>query len=338
MSIEIVALTPTTTDPLWSAYARCVNDLDAERDPQRPQRNEALLRSALISNSTFAVSTLVAVDGSAVLGYSTIWHHYRSTNRDKAECEMAVQRGQRRQGVGRALLRATIDLAEADGRSFLTGASPIDDSSKAFWSDMGGEFALTERESRCWLADTDPELMESWIDQRMDRAGEYRLEALIGAVSREQRGRIALLHTAMNDAPLDKLIWDDETWSDSETAEYEALLAARNVETHRIVALDQNGEPAGLTEAHILNDQATISDQGDTIVVDKHRQKGIGRWLKAAMWQHIRSSRPDVEALDTENAESNDPMLAINVAMGFKPLLTWGIWQASTEDFRSAIG
>ena len=62
-----------------------------------------------------------------------------------------------------------------------------------------------------------------------------------------------------------------------------------------------------------------------------HRNRGLGRWLKAEMWRQLREQRPDVRTLDTGNAESNDAMLAINEAMGFKPHARLGIWQGSIE-------
>ena len=42
-------------------------------------------------------------------------------------------------------------------------------------------------------------------------------------------------------------------------------------------------------------------------------------------------------ALDTENAASNDHMLAINIAMGYSTVYEQGVWQAPIDEIRSHL-
>jgi hypothetical protein len=44
----------------------------------------------------------------------------------------------------------------------------------------------------------------------------------------------------------------------------------------------------------------------------------LGKWLKAAMLEHVRAVHPDTVYMTTENAGSNASMLAINRALGFQ--------------------
>jgi hypothetical protein len=80
-----------------------------------------------------------------------------------------------------------------------------------------------------------------------------------------------------------------------------------------------------------------IAWQGDTGVWPKHRERGLGRWLKAVNALRLLDEQPEVEFIDTWNAGSNEAMLAINVAMGFRPLENWGIWQAGTDVVAEAL-
>ena len=48
------------------------------------------------------------------------------------------------------------------------------------------------------------------------------------------------------------------------------------------------------------------------------RGRGIGKWLKAYMLDRMHRLYPDAEWISTGNADSNGPMLAINMKMGFK--------------------
>ncbi len=80
-----------------------------------------------------------------------------------------------------------------------------------------------------------------------------------------------------------------------------------------------------------------VAYQGDTGVYPKHRERGLGRWLKAAMALRLLAERPGVDRIVTENAESNEAMLKINVDMGFRPRQNWGGWQIPRDRARASL-
>ena len=100
------------------------------------------------------------------------------------------------------------------------------------------------------------------------------------------------------------------------------------------MVLGPRDEPAGLSVVSVQHEKPRFAHQGNTVVHPGHRNRGIGRWLKADMWKRLRVDAPHVAAIDTDNAVSNDSMLAINTAMGFEPLVDWGTWQADTSVLR----
>ena len=134
----------------------------------------------------------------------------------------------------------------------------------------------------------------------------------------------------MNDAPIDELDWDDDRWTADDVRQMDDLMIGRGRLGLTTIAFGPGDEPAGLTEVTTQNEKPRFARQGNTVVDPAHRNRGIGRWLKAAMWLRLRDETPFVAAVDTENAQSNDPMLAINVAMGFRPLAEWVTYQADT--------
>lgn len=99
---------------------------------------------------------------------------------------------------------------------------------------------------------------------------------------------------------------------------------------------DDSGELAGYTELAFPGLWPAAAWQEDTGVWPKHRDRGLGRWLKAANALRLLDERPEIEFIDTWNAGSNEAMLGINEAMGFRPLENWGDWQAETADVATA--
>jgi RimJ/RimL family protein N-acetyltransferase len=74
-------------------------------------------------------------------------------------------------------------------------------------------------------------------------------------------------------------------------------------------------------------DPGTVTQQS-TGIDPAHRGLGLARWAKAWMLERIRDERQPVLRIRTGNAFSNAPMLAINEALGFRPVGTRTEWQA----------
>jgi RimJ/RimL family protein N-acetyltransferase len=67
--------------------------------------------------------------------------------------------------------------------------------------------------------------------------------------------------------------------------------------------------------------------QGITIVEPRHRGHRLGALVKVANLRWVRAADPALRVIDTFNAEANTYMIAINEAMGFRPLYAWQAWQ-----------
>jgi GNAT superfamily N-acetyltransferase len=67
--------------------------------------------------------------------------------------------------------------------------------------------------------------------------------------------------------------------------------------------------------------------QGDTLVLREHRGHGLGMLAKLAVLDALAVTRPDAERIHTWNAQENDHMLAINVALGFRQASVDAEWQ-----------
>ncbi len=95
-------------------------------------------------------------------------------------------------------------------------------------------------------------------------------------------------------------------------------VAARHVATGRLV---------GYTT--LLHDVAhpAAAHQEDTLVLHEHRGHRLGMLLKVLNLRRAEQNWPSVERIHTWNARENDPMLSINLALGFQVTSTESAWQ-----------
>jgi GNAT superfamily N-acetyltransferase len=75
-----------------------------------------------------------------------------------------------------------------------------------------------------------------------------------------------------------------------------------------------------------------------TAVYPEYRNKGLGRWLKAAMLDKVLKGRPQVKFVRTGNADSNAAMLKINNELGFRPYLANTLWQVEIDRVQEYLG
>ena len=97
----------------------------------------------------------------------------------------------------------------------------------------------------------------------------------------------------MNTAPLEALDWDDERFTAEHWRAIEATNEARGFETWQLCARhDDSGELAGYTELTLPRLWPGAAWQEDTGVWPKHRERGLGRWLKAVNALRLLDERP----------------------------------------------
>ena len=332
MTALISPLDPDEDGPLFAAALTLEHAVVAERDPDLDPDTADGFRKSLGGNDTFEEYVAVAMEADIAVGILRASFHHLEANSEKAEITIDVHPGHRRHGHGTALLRHVIELCEAKGRTGIVAFGPDTEESESFWGSFGMTKGMVERESRLWLADTDEQMMLDWVARRHQRASDYVLHHYVGRTPDHLLDAAVIGTNAMNDAPTEDLDWDDDNWTREEVLELDDFLADLGRERWVTIAMDATGDTAGMTGISIQKDKPRFAFQGNTAVLAHHRNKGIGRWLKADMWLRLRNDAPFVEAINTDNAESNDPMLAINIAMGFKPQMAWGAWQGQTGD------
>lgn len=232
----------------------------------------------------------------------------------------------RRRGVGRALFEMATERALIEGRVHIDWNTAVDNTAAAAFSEaLGGRAQQVIEQSRVATSAMDSTMLRAWVEMARGRATDYDLVGWDGPCPEGHLEGFARLRGVMDAAPGNRPE-DAMPWSAGRVREVEAfdllrgpcwVLCARHRPTGLLV---------GYTELQPLSSRPWLASQGDTGVEPAHRGYGLGRWLKAVNALRLLDEMPEVRVIETWNAESNDPMLAINRPMGFVPVCRWQGW------------
>jgi len=167
---------------------------------------------------------------------------------------------------------------------------------------------------------------------KADAAGKvgdaYRLVGWAGRCPDELVDAFARLRVAMADAPTAGLEFEAEHWDAARVREVEQRVAEGGLITLTTVAQHvASGELAGFTELQRFADREDSAFQEDTVVIAAHRGHRLGMWLKTANLRRLAEDWPNVRRIHTWNADENDHMRSINIALGFRSESAESGWQ-----------
>ncbi|WP_433890804.1 GNAT family N-acetyltransferase [Streptomyces sp. CA-111067] len=241
---------------------------------------------------------------------------FASPGRDHlAELELHVDPAHRRRGTGSRLLSAVVAACRTEKRRSLMAEVPGDSPGAAFCERWGFRRALTLDHLILRLAETDAARISALSD-----AGHpgYRLAGWTGTVPDDLADAFAKAKNAMNDMPVGDLDYGSVDWDADRVRTMAQVVDRRGDTLLTLAAVHFDGTMAGYTEILLPQGAPPRAQQYDTAVVPAHRGHGLGLWLKAAMVRRLRAEHPHVTEIETDNAEDNVHMLAVNLELGFR--------------------
>ena len=263
------------------------------------------------------VPFLATVDGTpiGVAAYSVSGYD----NPHLAWLEVTVHPAHRRRGHGSRLLAAMRQQAVELGRTTVAVGAWDLDGPAAFAAVHGLEAKAVEVNRRQLLTDVDWPEVERLRAEAALAAADYEVVRCPRRTPDADLPALAELTAAINDAPTDDLEIDDELFTPERVRAYEDAQLARGGGFHRLVARHRaTGELAGHTVVKIEADRPHLGEQHDTSVVRAHRGHRLGLLLKTEMMLWLREVEPQLESVDTWNAESNDHMISVNETLGYR--------------------
>ncbi len=312
--------------------------IHTESHPDDPMRSPDRVRWELLNpRSTNEHSRWIAHRDGEASGFGIVERELRDQNTHVAFFFIGVEPSSRRAGMAHRVLREITETAREWNRDLLlTWTQSTAPSGEAFMRRLGAHLGQEERCSRLLVADVDPSQMIAWLDaadlQGLE-AGYFR-----GAYPDESLEMVARMKDACNLMPRGELRLEDEHITAAELAESDRRLVARNQDRLTVYLRDSaSGEVAGYTQLHFDPEHPDHVGQGDTAVFPNYQRRGLGRWLKARALVWMQEVWPGMKAIRTYNAESNAPMLKINIEMGFRPYYVGQAWQIETDTVRNYL-
>jgi GNAT superfamily N-acetyltransferase len=310
-----------------ACYQMYVAGLPAD-DPDGPPMSEHLYSAWMRQGwSGERRETALAADSGAapVGGYLLELPDRQNTH--MGELTVMVAQARRRHGFGGALLRHAAARAAAHDRTLLSAQTRRGSPGSAFASALGARAGVVQVRRVLELAGI-PEGKLAGLRCRAEAAaGGYSLLRWTGGTPEEHLDEVGRVSAAMADAPRNP--GEEEYRADVQRIRDSERRAAE-VGIHRYAVAarhDRTGELAGLTETAAEAEDPAWGYQFITAVTREHRGHRLGLLVKVAMLDLLAGAEPAMRRILTENADSNQHMIAINAALGFEVLDEWQSWE-----------
>ncbi len=236
-------------------------------------------------------------------------------------------------GIARRLLALCAEVARLENRRLMiSGTSSNVPAGEAFMRRIGGELGLSMHTNQVNIAALDRDLIQRWLALGEQNTSEFALEFVDGIYPESELEPIADFLQVMNQQPRENMDMEDWHITPEHLREFEREMVARGQRRWTLFVGERaTGKLVGYSEVVWHPTRAEILEQGGTGVSEAYRNKGLGRWLKAAMLDKVLRELPDAKRVRTGNAFSNAPMLKINNELGFRPYQTRYHWQVETQ-------
>lgn len=270
-------------------------------------------------------------DGTEAVAWCGIYLQ-QNDNLDVAQMEIDVHPDHRGRGICQRVLATLTPGLRAQGRTRFLFECAMGGPGERFLRAAGARCVVADTERRLVVSSIDVGHHDGMLDDARRASTDYELVTWVGATPQHLLEDAAVLHARMStDPPLDDLSWEPETYDTARVVARDRMMAAHGMRVYAAaVRHRETGTAVGITTLVVFSDVPGFGDQWETIVLPEHRGRRLGALLKVTNLRQAVEREPELDVIHTWNADSNAPMLAVNVAMGFIPLREWGEWELAT--------
>jgi GNAT superfamily N-acetyltransferase len=257
-------------------------------------------------------------------------------NLDVARVDVGTRPEDRRRGHGSAMLGHLTALAVTHGRGTLQAEATWPYDAPADGAGTPGADFLTGHDFVFSLGDVkqvlelpvEEALLDRLAKQSSVHHADYRLRDFVGPVPEDiVDGFGVLIGSLTEEAPKGEMDLEAELFDAARIRADEAVLAAAGRTKYATVAVARSGELVAYSELAVpVHDPARVYQWG-TLVRPEHRGHRLGMATKVHNLRRLQEGEPARTTLTTYNAEVNSHMVAVNEALGFRPVGRLGEFQ-----------
>jgi GNAT superfamily N-acetyltransferase len=257
-------------------------------------------------------------------------------NLSNADVDVAIHPEHRGQGLGRRLAEVMLARVRALGRTNVTaeiatplGQDPRRTPGALLAQRFGAMPALTEQRRLLDITGVEPSALIRLEAEAAAHAVGYTLMQWVDRAPDSDVDDLAALMVAMStDSLTGQLLTEPEVWDAARYRAKEASVVARDRQRIGTAARDDaTGRLVGFSDIGVSVVRPEVGYQWDTIVRADHRGHRLGLLMKAANLRALREHSPTTRYINTWNAESNTPMVAVNDALGYRAVEILEEWQ-----------
>ena len=250
-------------------------------------------------------------------------------NLSLAGFELHTHPAHRRRGHGAAMLDHLAGLARSEGRSTLTteAAAPYDGPPDGagqpgpdFLRDQGFSFSLSNV-MRVLDLPVDTGRLQELAAGAAPYHRDYTLRHFRGPVPEDILLPFGdLIGSLITEAPTGELELEKELFDEARIRADEAVFEASGRTKYTTVAVASDGSLAAYSELVVPTYDPGHVFQWGTLVRPEHRGHRLGVATKVHNVLWLQEQHPEPAKLVTYNADVNQHMIAVNEAMGFRPV------------------
>lgn len=320
-------------------YIDFERECQKEINPDDPTVPPELLKKAILEpSSEYTIFRwLVFSDSEEIIGYARLSFPNQSspmykTTKTIADMTISVIKEFRRQGIGSQLLQVLVEKAKELGKETFQTFTSLE-AGRKFVEHYGGIVASDRALNRLYYKDINWEKMEKWCIEGEKRTKDVKIETFQDVPEEDIEEFVQLYTVTENQAP------------DYETGDYQGVKVSPESRRYNEqyfkdkgytwitkIAKEEDGTISGFTEIFYNKFVPNMIEQEMTGVLPKYRGRGLGKRLKAEMLFYIKEKYPEIDYIETGNANNNKAMLAINRGMGYRKHIVQYLMKLDIEE------
>lgn len=332
-----------TPRDVWTAYHAFRRTRRDEAYPDDPLSPDDVTEARMQHEDPFAEedNALVLDGGRVVASFYSGWAKPGSpgydSNRRFIWAGGHVLEPFRRRGIATAWFRRVLATMRAHDHTTLNLWSAWPDG-HAFVRWLGAEEKSVGSENRLDLGEVDWGMVDAWVADGARKSPATRAALYPHRLPEPLWAAFCTSASAMlNTMPFDDLDHGEIVMTPEGLTDLYKRWDAQGESHHTILAFEPDGSISAITDVNYDPVHPDRIHQMFTGVRPDCRGRGLGKLVKARMLRYLRATYPDARWVITGNANSNDPMLAINRQLGFKAHRTGSSYQIARDALEARL-